>query len=228
MSASIPVKQSTSIDNATVAEFLRANPDFFAAHPDVLAELSLPHQSGEAISLVERQVAVLRERNIEMRNRLGRLVDNARENDRLFELTRRLVLELLLADSLPAAAEALNKSLSNDFKTDFNQLCLLQSEPRCDKYFHSVTPVDARASIGNLLDARQVICGVLRRSENEFLFGDASDQVRSAAVVPIGQASKIGLLAVGSKDPQHYKSGMGTLFLSYIGEILAHALPKYL
>ena len=228
MTASIPATNTLELDDELVAAYLREHPEFLVEHPEVLAELELPHQSGAAVSLVERQVSVLRDRNIEMRNRLGKLIDTARDNDRLFELTRRLVLDLLMSDSLHTATHALNKSLNKDFKTDFNYLCLLGNELGETEHYRSVTPAEARESIGNLLDARQVICGILRKEETEFLFGCDAAEVKSAAVVPIGKGSTIGLLAVGSRNPQHYKSGMGTLFLSYIGEILAHALPRYL
>ncbi len=228
MSAIRPAQHITELDDEQVAAFLSENPDFFDRQPAVLADLELPHERGAAVSLVERQLSVLRERNQQLQSRLGKLVDNARDNDRLFELTRRLVLDLLLADTLAAAVSSLDKSLKNDFKTDFNSLCLFGSDERIDSHYRCVTPATARESVGNLMDARQVICGTLRKEENAFLFSADAGHVKSAAVVPIGKATNIGLLAVGSRNPQHYKSGMGTLFLSYIGEILAHALPRYL
>ncbi len=228
MSAIRPAQQLAEVDEEQVAAFLRENPDFFDRQPAVLADLELPHESGAAVSLVERQLTVLRERNQELRSRLGTLVNNARDNDRLFELTRRLVLDLLLADSLSAAVSSLDKSLNKDFKTDFNSLYLFGTEERVASNYRCVTPATARESVGNLMDARQVICGTLRKEENAFLFTDNAEHIKSAAVVPIGSTTSIGLLAVGSRDPQHYKSGMGTLFLSYIGEVLAHALPRHL
>ncbi|MEM8498422.1 MAG: DUF484 family protein [Pseudomonadota bacterium] len=228
MSAIRPAQQIAEIDEEQVAAFLRENPDFFDRQPAVLADLELPHESGSAVSLVERQLTVLRERNQGLRSRLGKLVDNARDNDRLFELTRRLVLDLLLADSLSTAVSALDASLKKDFKTDFNSLYLFGTLESTASNYRCVTPAKARESVGNLMDARQVICGTLRQEENEFLFADNAEHIKSAAVVPIRNTTNIGLLAVGSRDPQHYKSGMGTLFLSYIGEVLAHALPRYL
>jgi len=46
-----------------VIRFLVENPNFFDQHPEALSELSISHVSYGAVSLVERQVAVLRERN---------------------------------------------------------------------------------------------------------------------------------------------------------------------
>src|SRR5262249_50100746 len=78
-----------------VMQYLRDNPDFFGRHPMLLTDLSLPHDTGQAISLVERQVAILRERNIDMRRRLNHLVGAANTNDTLYEKTRRFTLEML-------------------------------------------------------------------------------------------------------------------------------------
>src|SRR3990167_3210800 len=90
------------VDETQIIEHLLAHPDFFTRHPDALEALQLPHETGSAISLVERQVSVLRERNLEMRQRLNNLLTTARENDKLFEKTKRLVLTLIEANSLGA------------------------------------------------------------------------------------------------------------------------------
>ena len=78
-----------------IEAYLREHLDFFEQHHDLLAEITLPHESGVAVSLVERQVSILRERNIDMRNRLSKLLDNARDNDKLFDKSKRLVLSLI-------------------------------------------------------------------------------------------------------------------------------------
>ncbi len=228
MNASTSAQAKQTLDDHTVAAYLSDRPDFFANHPDLLVELELPHNSGGAVSLVERQVSVLRERNIDMRNRLGKLVEAAKTNDRLFEMTRRLVLELLACDTLNKATTALHNSLQSDFKTDFSTLCLFGNPQDAGDYARCINKNKAHETIGNLIDAEQVICGVLRKEETQFLFGEDASDIKSAAVVPFGSPTVIGVLAVGSRDPQHYKSGMGTLFLSYIGEILERAMPKFL
>lgn len=82
-------------DAESVAAYLSAHPEFFVDHDELIPDLRIPHLQGGAVSLVERQVKLLRERNIEMRHRLSHLMDVARDNDRLFDKTRRLVLDLL-------------------------------------------------------------------------------------------------------------------------------------
>ena len=92
-------KAEPMIDDQTVLDYLRNRPDFFRAHPALLAELDLPHASGGAVSLIERQVAILRERSISSRHKLGELIEIAKDNDKLFEQTRELVLQLITSRS---------------------------------------------------------------------------------------------------------------------------------
>ena len=89
-----------------VAAYLKAHKDFFVDHESLLADITIPHETGKAVSLVERQVGVLRERNIELRERLTRLLDVARENDMLFEKMRGLILALLETKTVPQLAAA--------------------------------------------------------------------------------------------------------------------------
>lgn len=207
-----------------VAAYLRAHPEFFVDHDELIPELRIPHQPGTAVSLVERQVKLLRERNIEMRNRLSQLMDVARDNDRLFDKTRRLVLDLLDANSLEEVIGAVDESLRHEFQVPFVSLILFSETPLA--VGRSVTNAEAQQAIGGLLGSGKTICGVLRPHELAFLFGEEeSRSIGSAAVVALSQQH--GILAVASPDPQHYKSSLGTLFLGYIAEVLTRVLPTY-
>ena len=67
-----------------VREYLRNNPTFLNDNADILESIVVSHDSGSAISLVERQVGILRDRNKEMRGRLDNMLQTAHENDLLF------------------------------------------------------------------------------------------------------------------------------------------------
>ncbi|MEE1891583.1 DUF484 family protein [Pseudomonas otitidis] len=214
------------LDAESVAAYLRQHPEFFVDHEKLIPELRIPHQPGEAVSLVERQVKLLRERNIEMRHRLSQLMDVARDNDRLFDKTRRLVLDLLDANTLEEVVGAIEDSLRHEFQVPFVSLILFSDSTL--PVGRSVSSAEAHQAIGGLLVAGKTICGVLRAHELEFLFGaEEGAKVGSAAVVSLNHQGQHGLLAIGSPDPQHYKSSLGTLFLSYIAEVLARVLPRH-
>jgi uncharacterized protein YigA (DUF484 family) len=218
--------QLVKLDSESVAAYLRQHPEFFVDHEELIPELRIPHQPGEAVSLVERQVKLLRERNIEMRHRLSQLMDVARDNDRLFDKTRRLVLDLLDATSLEEVIGAVEDSLRHEFQVPFVSLILFSETPL--GVGRSVSSAEAHQAIGGLLGAGKTTCGVLRPNELEFLFGSEEfAQVGSAAVVSLTYQGLHGVLAIGSPDPQHYKSSLGTLFLGYVAEVLARVLPRF-
>jgi len=212
-----------------VREFLRANPSFLDQNTDILETLVLPHDSGKAVSLVERQVGVLRDRNKEMRSRLDNMLQTAHDNDLLFEKTKRLVLNLLEAKNLAALVESVYDSLGKDFGIDFYSLTLLGDEEKLPRTMARVATMEkANERVGTLLGANRAVCGIVREEEMVFLFGERGRQVGSVAAVPLRYDSLYGILAVGNSDPNFYKSSMGTLFLSYIAEILNRLLPNHL
>ena len=169
------------LDSETVAAYLRLHPEFFIDHDELIPELRIPHQRGDTVSLVERQVKLLRERNIEMRQRLSHLMEVARDNDRLFDKTRRLVLDLMDASSLEEVVSCVEDSLRREFQVPFVGLILFSDAPL--PVGRSVSSAEAHQAIGGLLAGGKTICGVLREHELNFLFGEAGADVGSAAVV---------------------------------------------
>ncbi len=91
-----------------------------------------------------------------------------------------------------------------------------------------VSGADAQHAIGGLLSEGKSISGSLREHELDFLFGEEQrKQIGSTAVVAISHLGLHGVLAIASRDPQHYKSSVGTLFLSYIAEVLGRVAPRF-
>jgi uncharacterized protein len=227
--AETEVEQKADSKEKMVREFLRDNPTFLDENTDILECLVLPHNSGNAVSLVERQVGVLRDRNKEMRARLDNMLQTAHDNDLLFEKTKRLVLNLLEAKNLSALIEAVYDSLGKDYGIEFYGLTLLGDEKKLPRTMARVsTMVKANERIGTLLGANRAVCGILREDEMTFLFGERGRNVGSVAAVPLRYDNLYGILAVGNSDPNFYKSSMGTLFLSYIAEILNRVVPSHL
>ena len=107
------------IDDLIVLDHLKNDPDFFVHHQSILTELNLPHPSGDAVSLIERQIEILRERNVTMRRRMNELLQAARTNDDLFAKTRSLNLALLEVNSWHELNEVLAIHVLVDFEADF-------------------------------------------------------------------------------------------------------------
>jgi uncharacterized protein YigA (DUF484 family) len=226
----VPARQSDesaseSLEAAAVAAYLEAHPDFFVEHEELLPALRIPHQRGDTVSLVERQMTILRDRNIEMRHRLSQLMDVARDNDRLFDKTRRLILALMDASSLEDVVISVEDSLRQDFQVPFVSLILLGDNPA--PVGRWVSHADAQVAIGGLLTEGKSVSGSLREHELDFLFGEEQrKQIGSTAVVAVSHQGIHGILAIASRDPQQYKSSVGTLFLSYIAEVMGRVLPR--
>lgn len=227
MPESTPESTLEAIEEDKLVSYLSSHPEFFSRHPELLETLELPHESGKAVSLIERQVSVLRDRNLEMRQRLNGLLESARANDQLFEKTKRLVLTLLEAQNLDTVVEALYNSLGNDYGVEFYSVTFLGNSTEYPVASAKVVGLDeANQSIGTLLRSNRAICGVLRPEELQFLFGSTSGQIGSVAAVPLNHGHTFGILAIGNSNPQHYRSSMGTLFLSYIAEVLNRVCPR--
>jgi uncharacterized protein YigA (DUF484 family) len=208
----------------SVREFLMNHGDFLQRNPDLLDHLHISHASGSAVSLVEKQVSVLRERNVDMRHRLNTLTANARDNDRIYEKTRQLVLKLLEANTVQELCRAFREAMDNDFDVEHASVILF-GEGKSKGACRIENPASADVEIGALLKGRKPVCGALRKEELAYLFPDAGD-VGSAALVPLGGDFKLGLIAVGSSDAGRYSSNMGTLFLSHIADVIVRLLPR--
>ncbi|TCK16505.1 DUF484 family protein [Marinobacterium mangrovicola] len=210
-----------------VAEYLKQHPDFFTEHTLLLEKLYVPHQRGTAVSLVERQTSLLRSRNEQLHGRLSELIDAARFNDGQFEKTKRMVLGLLEAETLDEVAVAVEESLCRDFYGDETVL-LLFSESPLDTNDLRVLSRGECSIVQPLIDTNLPSCGQLSEAMNRFLFQDASVRVQSSAVVPLVKGETLGLLAIGSHDANYFQSSQGTLFLSYVGEVLSRVVARIL
>ncbi len=235
---------SNPLSDETVADYLINNPDFFRRHPNVLADMTLPHHSGNATSLIERQVAILRERGIQTRHKLGELIEAAKENDTLLNTTQSLVIDLINADSLNAIFTLLETQLHKNFGVESASVMLLADDSleykqTIDKKFIQNT-TDAEDKISGILDNSQSLCGTLRETEADFIFNDTKFAVGSAAIAAkkiertnINNSSNNNnnitvMLAVAHHNADHYNSDTGTLFLDYLCDILAALVKKQL
>lgn len=212
----------------TVMRYLRDNPDFFGRHPMLLTDLSLPHDSGQAISLVERQVAILRERNIDMRRRLTHLVGAANTNDTLFEKTRRFTLRVLDCEDLDTIDAVLADTLIDDFAADHAH-CFVSHPNAFTSRDHLIYCSSAQElPLVHLTQTTGLSCGLLRGDEFQKLFGDTAKIDGSAALIQLRHGALVGVLAIGSRDPMRFSPDMGTLFIRYIGDVLSRVLARLL
>lgn len=212
-----------------VAAYLRDHPEFFVGRDTLLGELLLPHGSSGSVSLVERQLRVLRERNQSMRRRLNEMVRTARLNHRLFERTLELTLRLMETDGTEARLNRLEEGLTQGFELDAVAMHGIERKgfsPALHRAITVNTEVEAQPTVGHLLRPGRIVCGLLREPELAFLFAGQEADVASAAVMPVEVPGGLLLLALGSRDPNHFTPDMGTMFVRFLGDAIARMLMQ--
>jgi uncharacterized protein YigA (DUF484 family) len=216
--------------DSDVASYLRSHPDFFERHLPLLRRLHIPHQSGTStVSLVERQVTVLRQRNDELERQLTELVDVARANNELVDKIHELAMTFLRTTGIEARLAALENALREDFGAERAVLVLFADKARPGVSREGFLKIvdrkdDSVKSFSTFLRSARARCGPLRDKQKMFLFGREADSIASGAMVPIGAGSEVGFLTVGSKDANQFHPGQRVDFLAQLGELVELAL----
>src|SRR5580698_3923015 len=226
------IKQDV-LNDTSVGDYLLTYPDFFERNSQLLTKLRLPHVRDVAatVSLVERQVEVLRERNQSLERKLKELVDVARANDTLADRIHRLSQRLIQARTLADTVSAIETSLREDFEAMHSVLVLFLEEAQ-QLNFGGTFVRAAHASdedirtFDSLLSAAKPRCGQVRDAQRDYLFGKDSIEIGSVALTPLGAKGSLGLLAIGASDADRFHPGMSTEFLSRIGELVTYALMR--
>ncbi len=223
-----------SLGDAEVAQYLQTYPDFFERNGLLLTKLRLPHlrEPGATVSLVERQVEVLRERNQTLERKLKELVDVARANDLLADRIHRLSQRLIRTHGLLATVNAIETSLREDFEAMHSVLVLFLEEartlePQAANFLRFADAGSAELkSFESLLQSGKPRCGQIRDTQRDYLFGKDTIEIGSVALTPVGPKGSLGLLAIGASDVGRFHPTMSTEFLSRIGELVAYALTR--
>jgi len=222
-----------TVSEQSVHDFLQHNPDFFERNSDLLGALRLPHVTGGTVSLVERQVSVLRQKDLKLERKLKELLDVARANDLLAAKIHRLTLSLLAAPNLESTLRTIEHGLRAGFDADQTILVLFGDPGRfrginVGRFFLPIERDDpAVASFSTFLKRALPRCGQIRDSQRDFLFGPDTNEIGSVALLPLGKRARTGILAIGSSDAERFHPGMSIDFLSRIGELVTGALERY-
>jgi len=218
---------------AAVIDHLQRNPDFFERHPQLLTKLNVPHERGAAtVSLVERQVQVLRDKNQLLDGKLREFVDVARGNDELVDKIHRLSCRLIKARGAVQIVDALEESLRQDFDANEWLIVITRTDvpelARLDHRHLRVAPRGASElrSFDTFFEAAKPRCGQIRDSQRDYLFGPGTIEIGSAALVPLGPNASYGVLAIGSHDRDRFISTMSTDYLARIGDLVSAAVGE--
>ena len=222
--------QDEPLNEQMVADYLRNHPDFFANQAALLTELRIPHTTGVAVSLIERQVAVLRDQNEQVKRKLVELVRVGEDNERLTERVHSLTLALLEANSVKDVIDTLHLRLQKEFSTDAVsiRLATLPEESMPEGLVEKMEPDDvALIAHKDAFKEHKPVCGRLNEEQIQQVFAGCQVAVQSAALIPLAKDDLYGYLGLGSKDPDHFHRSKDTLFLRYLGGVTGQILAKF-
>jgi uncharacterized protein len=214
------------LTESEVVNYLHRHPEFFQQHLELLAAMHIPHPSGNAVSLISKQLEIFRAKHQELENQLITLIDIARENDSSFHRLHKLTLMLLKATTLEQVIINLEAALAEFFLTDLISIRFVQEHAVDTALAHLfVTPTDRRLQyFEKELGKAQSFCGVPTDQQAAFLFGERAAMVKSCAIIPMVYPRIKGLLAIGHTEPLGFHADMGNIFLTQISEIAATRL----
>ena len=210
-----------------VAAWLRRHPKFLQQFPDLALSMIVPRDDGPAASLASYQLEVLRDKNRELSRRLQDLFAISQENERLAVRTHQLTLSLMRQANAAGTLRAMAASLAEDFAGDLVQIVLFKPQPGLESAdWLQVISRDDRLMqpFTDCLKEGEPLCGSLHPDKQAVLYGARVEEVNSSALLPL---EGIGLVAIGSHDPNRFYPGMGTLFLRMMGDALVAALQRF-
>ena len=231
---SLKKKENHTSERSTenlVADYLKNNLDFFVKNSAILAELKIPHEHGGAISLVEKQLNVLREQNQETNKKIYELIEIATQNEELARRMHQLALTLIDADDPKDIFSTMYDNLKKNFHADRVIVRLFANPAFIDSF-----PTDefvGKESIEEslfkrIIEKREPLSGKMKHQQQVFLFGDDGDDIASSVMIPLHGVGWGGILAIGSFDAERFQPGMGIELLANLGEILSFIIKPWI
>jgi len=211
-----------------VLHYLQNNPQFFEEHAELMSKVVIPHpHGGRTISITERQMLTLRDKNKQLEAKMGELIQFGEENDSISEKMHRLGVAMIAAATFQSVLHTLNFHLRDDFAIPHFALRLWDRPQEADELPEFTGVSDELQVFAETLS--QPYCGSTSGFETSSWFGEASMHVRSQALIALRNGGgTIGMIALGSEDAQRFYAGMGTLYLERLGEMASAALARVL
>lgn len=213
-----------SLDALNVVEFLQGNPEFFNQHSEILPDLKIPHITGGAVSLIEKQLSVYRRKCSALEEKLGELISVARENEQLHNRLHELIQEIISATSIDDIIALTRETLIQNFNADDVRFFLIDTKEgknhrqNPERFLRYDEPI--LATFEENFSQRNTTCGIPDDAQRQFLFDDDA-RVGSIAIIPLQYSRDIGLVVLSSADPRRFDSNKGVMFLTELGEVLS-------
>ena len=201
-----------------VRDFLESHPDYLTENPDLLARLNIPHETGGAASLIERQVGLLRDKNRRLQQQLGEMLENATANEKLLGQVQSPA-EQLGRNETDHSALNTETLMTTTFKADWSRLLLDSSDldPAVRAALDECRQLakDGPASGANLPE-----------NTLQLIHPEAEAANLSLALIPLSESGKRGVAIIASSQAQRFEADHDILFLDLLGTVLTLAHPR--
>ena len=211
-----------------VAEFLLMNPNFFKSNPDVLNALEITHNSEGTVSLIQKQVENLRNDYNSTLGNLAQFLENAKENERIFSLTKKITLALLEQENITDLIEELEKRFIKDFGASVCKVLFVDGEINKLPKGRVVGKDLAIRSLGELIKPNQIYSGPIDADSKakKFLFGNKKS-IKVCVLVSLKTKSVTTILMLGSEANEKYSSEKDSLFLEFISDVASSLIDRH-
>jgi uncharacterized protein YigA (DUF484 family) len=232
------------MNDREVAEYLLANPAFFDHHAELLAAVRLASPHGNrAVSLQERQMEMLRDKNKQIERRLAELLRYGHENDNIAGKFNRWTTRIMAERDPHAVPGAVTTGLRDIFDVPHAALRIWDvAQPYAMADFSRSVGEEVKIFANSLATP---YCGANTGFEAaQWLapFGEPQPdsgaggvhEITSIALLTLREpnaaegANAFGLLVIGSADPRRFHEGMATDFLTQMGSLASAALSRLL
>ncbi len=214
------------LSDEQIIAFLNERPDFIRDNLTELAEMDIPHDSGVATSLIERQVNVLRAENKHLKDNLKQLIEIARNNEDLSQRIHKLFIEIMNADELDDLMATIQEQMQSFFNTElvlFRFFSIMELRPHISDDLVFELKNRQASQLKKWLKLRKPACGELQDDVFSALFAKEKN-IKSMAVIPLYGVKEYGTLLLGSSDKERFSETKGTVFLAQLGELVSSRL----
>ena len=209
-----------------VVEYLLRHPEFFLHHKALLDSLLIPHPLRGAISLIELQQERQRERVLELEQELRALMSNASRNEHIFRVYADVYPELFACTTLRQLWKRLHLTFRERLRIPASALWINDGAVQAKRSDKGFTLEGSRYQqiCHQTMRGERVYFGRVQEADRATLFGPDA-LVQSMALLRLGEQGKLGFLAFGHANPEHYHGGMDSLLLEQLGRFITLLLP---
>ena len=219
------VKKIT-LKEENVEKYLEENLDFFLDKPDILANLEIPHSKKGSVSLVERQIDVLREENKHLKKKLNELIQNASSNHDLIKKIYEFSYKLIQSQNLEDTIKISYKYLIEEFGVKECTFLFFDKITQKQKHVLFIKKTDnSLKPFKSFIDNTLPRCNRLKDEQYILLFKKPKE-VKSSALIPLGIERKLGFIAISSDDEDRFNPDMSMDYLVIIGQLISHSLDS--